>query len=70
MPRLLNVQGHDVPLREEAVADLYARRAVYDCGPADDAGNGGHDLHLDPAHVFTLEDVEALLLAVDRRKEV
>jgi hypothetical protein len=54
----------DIPLTTAGLADLISKGLVYDCGD-------GHDLHLDPCHDdWTLEDAEALLLAIDRAAPV
>lgn len=61
-PRTITVAGDrreiDIPLTIAGIADLISRGAIYDCGD-------GHDMHLDPSHDWTVEDVEALLLAID-----
>lgn len=57
----VNIEGDHylaLPLTDEAAARLAARGLVYDCGD-------GHDLHLTPDHDWDVDDVAALLIALD-----
>ena len=56
--RYLEVGGVVNELTDEKAEKLIGSGAIYPCGDE-------HDLHLNPDHSFTLEEVELLLSAND-----
>jgi hypothetical protein len=52
--RILSVNNVKFELLDDAAEELLASQALYPCGEE-------HDLHLNPEHKFTLEEVELLL---------
>ena len=57
--RYLNVRGIDLPLCNDDLDDLFAKKIIYDCGV-------DHDLHYDPEMPRNGDDIDDLLLAIDR----
>ena len=57
--RNLNVRGIDLPICNDDLDDLFAKKIIYDCGT-------DHDLHYDPEMPRTGDDIDDLLLALDR----
>lgn len=54
-----------IPINPEFLPRLYETKIIYDCGEADEEGNGGHDLHIDPdGDHWSLDGIEALALAI------
>lgn len=45
-----------IKISDENTRQLAAKKLVYDCGD-------GHDLHLEPDHDWTVDDVAAVLIA-------